>query len=216
MPTTKNTMEFDRESILKRIAELKRDQPPGWKRQGRALCNALGDAEQLLHPQRPATRSPAQHDGTQLAFEDDGCLTQAVAPASHDEFAEVIEIVRAWPGEDRLRLFDELGLKVAGEAPGTAQRAFEQGREVGMTEGMRKLLEKLFLGAATTKGIGERACVIAAAWAYPDAPAKSIREVAAMTGLGDTTAKRRIDDARPAVQDMPKWHILSPDFIGSN
>lgn len=218
MTTPESTMELDREGILQRIAELKRDKPPGWKLKGRALCNDLGDKEELPHPKRPATRGPALHDGTQLAFEDDGCLTQAVAPASHDEFSEVLDIVRAHP-EYLLRLLDRFGLKVAPATSDVAKHVAHEDFKAGIAEGVRRLLKFLFEGEASANEICARAVIVAVVQGYEDSPVKTIRAIESLTSLSHGTLQNRVRDFRASPHGIPELTtdaLKSPDSIGLN
>jgi hypothetical protein len=148
-----------------------------------------------------------------IAFDDDGNPVLSAAPAPHDEFSEVLEIIRAWNVSDRLQLFEALGL-TAPTSPGGIREAYARGHEAGRAAGMRELLELLFRGAKTVPQVGERAAVIAMVQECPDAPAKSIRELAALTGLGNGTAKSRVDEFLQSAHTLPKLNTLLPDSIG--
>ena len=137
------------------------------------------------------------------AFDDDGRPTLAVAPDAHDEFGEILEAVRSWTTAERLRLFEHVGLSVATEAAGAAHRAFEYGLEQGKAEGQRALLQRVFDGARTGREVLERVAVIAFVEVHPDAAPATIADLAALSGLSERTAHRRVAEARaPAPADL--------------
>lgn len=92
---------------------------------------------------------------------------------------------------------------------------FERGRQAGRAEGMQQLLRVLFApGAETTSQIGERALVVCYSQAFPDAPAKSVRELAALAGWSRGTTENRIASFRESNHGLPKLDTLSLDSIG--
>jgi hypothetical protein len=137
------------------------------------------------------------------AFDDNGRPTLAVSPAAHDEFGEILEAVQSWPTAERLRLFEHVGLSVPTEAAAAAHRAFELGRETGREEGQRALLQRVFDGAATGQAVLERVAVIAFVEVHPDAAPATVADLAALSGLSERTAHRRVAEARaPAPADL--------------
>lgn len=126
-------------------------------------------------------------------------------PAAHDEFAEVLGIVRDWPAGDRLALVEELGLMVGGDVR-AMQRAFDQGREDGEAIGQRRLLERIFAGATTGRDVIENAALAAFVETWPeDEPCPlSASDLASLAGVSERTAARRIAAAKMAVSFADK------------
>ena len=126
---------------------------------------------------------------------DDGGRAVPVAMPAHDEFGEIVGIVRSWRVEDRQQLASELGI-AADAGTEALRRAFEAGHREGRADGMRELLARLCSKASSVVEIGERAAVAAVAEAVPDAPAGTIRELARFTGLATGSAWNRVADYR--------------------
>jgi hypothetical protein len=151
-----------------------------------------------------------------IAFDDEGHPALACDAPAHDEFAEILDVLQSWPVADRLRLFDALGLSPEAEITGPLRRAFAQGVEVGKACGMRELLAVIFRGATTAAQVGENAAVVAVAQEFPDAPAKTIRELASFAALSTGSACNRVNRFRSSGPTLPKLNTLLPDFIGEN
>lgn len=131
-----------------------------------------------------------------FGFDDVGEVVPIAEPA-HDEFAEVLDIVRQWALADRLQLAESLGLPIGCDSQ-SLEAAFERGREAGRAAGQRELLQRLFLNASTGSQIIERAAVAAFAEIWPtDAPCPlKPSDLASLIGVSVRTAKRRAAEAR--------------------
>ncbi len=131
-----------------------------------------------------------------LAWSGDGKVVPTTEFA-HDEFGEVLEVVRQWPLADRLQLAESLGLPIGCDSQ-SVEAAFERGREAGRAAGQRQLLQRLFHNASTGSQIIERAAVAAFAEIWPtDAPCPlKPSDLASLIGVSVRTAKRRAAEAR--------------------
>jgi len=131
-----------------------------------------------------------------FGFDDAGEAVPIAEPA-HDEFAEVLDIVRQWALAARLQLAESLGLPIGCDSQ-SLEAAFERGREAGRAAGQRELLQRLFHNASTGSQIIERAAVAAFAEIWPtDAPCPlKPSDLASLIGVSVRTAKRRAAEAR--------------------